>query len=98
MLKNPSHPGEIVRDALPSFRLSVAGAARVLNMPRPNLSNILDGKATLTHAVALKIEKAFGISAELLTAMQNNHSLAEARKRVDELTAGVEAQPLIPDA
>lgn len=92
-LKNPSHPGEIVADeVLPAFGLSVAAAARVLQMPRPNLANILAGKAGLSHAVALKIEKAFGVDAGLLTSMQNAWDLARARENADAITAGIERQ------
>lgn len=94
-LKNPSHPGEIIADeVLPAFGLSVAAAARVLRMPRPNLANILAGKAGLSHAVALKIEKAFKVDAGLLTAMQNAWDLARARESADRITDGVEPQTL----
>lgn len=92
-LKNPSHPGEVILDeVLPAFGLSVAAAARVLQMPRPNLANILAGKAGLSHAVALKIEKAFGVDAGLLTAMQNAWDLARARETGAHLTAGIQRQ------
>lgn len=99
MLKNPSHPGELIREqVLPAFGLTAQAAADILKMPRPNLSNIMNGKASLTHAIALKVEKAFGVSAELLTGMQNNWDLARARERTDELTAGVERQLGKPQA
>lgn len=99
MLKNPSHPGELIRDEiLPAFGLTAQAAAEALRMPRPNLSNIMNGKATLTHAIALKIEKAFGVSADLLTAMQNNYDIARIRERADEVTAGVERQVVRTDA
>lgn len=92
-LKNPSHPGEIILDeVLPAFGLSVAAAARVLQMPRPNLANILACKAGLSHAVALKIEKAFGVDAGLLTAMQNAWDLARTRETSSQMIAGIQRQ------
>lgn len=96
---NPAHPGELIRDeVLPSYGLSVAAAARVLKMPRPNLHNVLNTKANVTPAIALKIEAAFGVSAELLANMQSQWDLAQARKLGDQLTAGIERQVLAPTA
>lgn len=95
MMKNPSHPGEIIlEDTLPAYGHTIASAARVLGITRANLDRVLKGKASLSHELALKIEKAFGVSAELMTAVQNNYDLAQARKRADEITAGIERQKL----
>ena len=93
MLADPAHPGELLKsDVLPAFGLNITRAAEVLKITRANLTRVLDGKAALSHDLALKVEKAFGVSAELLTAMQNNFDLAEARRRADQITAGVERQ------
>lgn len=93
MLKSPAHPGEIIRDdILPAFGLTVAAAARVLDITRPNLTRVLQGHAALSHELALKIEKAFGVDAELLAAMQSRYDMARARERADQITAGIERQ------
>jgi len=39
--------------------------------------------------MALKIEAAFGVSAEMLTTAQNNFDLAQARARAPTITAGI---------
>lgn len=96
MLKNPSHPGEIIRDeTLPSFGLSVSGAARVLNADRASLHKVLSAQAAVSPAMALKMERAFGVSADLLLNLQTQWDLAQARKRADEITAGVVRQSLV---
>jgi addiction module HigA family antidote len=93
MLKNPSHPGEITRDeTLPYFRMSVAGAARVLLTDRQNLIKLLNGQRAMTPDMALKIEKAFGVSAQLLINAQANWDLAQAQREADRITSGVERQ------
>lgn len=86
----PAHPGEIVRDEiLPAFGLNIVQTADVLKVARPNLNNVLNGKRALSHELALKLEAAFGVSAELLTTAQNNFDLAQARARIGKITAGI---------
>ncbi|RZJ04522.1 MAG: addiction module antidote protein, HigA family [Brevundimonas sp.] len=86
----PAHPGEIIRDeVLPAFGLSIVEVADALNVARPGFNNMLNGKRALTHEMALKIEAAFGVSAEMLTVAQNEYDLARARSRAREITAGI---------
>lgn len=83
-INNPAHPGEIVlEDILPHYRLSITDAAKVLKITRPNLSNVLNGKTAMTPDLAAKIEKAFGVSAELLLSMMSNWALSRARTSED---------------
>lgn len=90
---NPAHPGEIIRDdTLPHFGLSVSAAARALNHDRASLHKILNGQSPVTPAMALKIEKAFGVSAQLLLNAQANWDLAQARCDAERITANVEVQ------
>lgn len=87
----PAHPGEIVRDEiLPAFGLSIVQAAEVLKVARPGLNNVMNGKRALSHEMALKIEAAFGVSAEMLTTAQNNFDLARARAQAPVIVAGIE--------
>lgn len=87
----PAHPGEIIRDEiLPAFGLNIVQAADVLKVARPGLNNVLNGKRALSHEMALKIEAAFGVSAEMLTTAQNNFDLAQARSRAPNIVAGIE--------
>lgn len=89
----PAHPGEIIRDeVLPAFGLNIVQAADVIKVARPGFNNILNGKRALTHEMALKIEAAFGIDADMLTKAQNEYDLAQARAHFSELTAGIQRQ------
>lgn len=90
---NPAHPGEVYRlEVLPRFGQSVASAARALNANRQNLHKLLQGQVALTPEMALKFEKAFGVDAGLMMNVQTNWDLAQARRRQEEITAGVERQ------
>jgi addiction module HigA family antidote len=65
--------------------LSVTGAARVLGVTRPALSALLNERAHLSPEMALRIEKALGVSMDTLMRMQNSFDIAQTRKREGEI-------------
>jgi addiction module HigA family antidote len=78
---NPSHPGEIIReDVIGDLGLSVTDAARLLGVGRPALSAVLNERANLSPEMALRLEKAFGVSMDLLLKMQLQFDIAQVRK------------------
>jgi antitoxin HigA-1 len=80
-LKNPVHPGEILKeDILVEAGLTVARAAEILGVGRPALSAVLNGRASLSPEMALRFEKAFGVSMELMLKMQLQFDTAKMRK------------------
>lgn len=80
-MKNPPHPGELVRDNLEELKLSVAEAADGLRVTRQQLYNVISGKSSITPEMAVRLEKAFGGAAQLWLQMQSNYDLAQVRKR-----------------
>ena len=66
----PRHPGPFVRDKVIPADMSVTGAAKRLGIGRPALSNFLNGKAALSHEMAVRLEKAFGADRKRLLDMQ----------------------------
>lgn len=85
-MKNPPHPGSFVRaEIIEPAELSVTAAADVLGVTRPALSNFLNEKAALSPDMALRIEKAFGVSMDTLMRMQSSYDIAQARKREGEI-------------
>lgn len=84
---NPAHPGEFVRtEILTPLGLSVTEAAKVLGVSRVALSNLLHGHAALSSEMAIRIEKAFGVSMETLLRMQLAWDLARARETAKSIT------------
>jgi antitoxin HigA-1 len=78
---DPAHPGEILKDdVLAELGLSVAKAAQILGVGRPALSAVLNGRASLSPEMALRFEKAFGVSMELMLKMQMQYDIARTRK------------------
>jgi addiction module HigA family antidote len=81
-MKNPPHPGDFIRTELVQpAGLSVTAAAIALQVSRPALSSLLNGKANLSGDMALRIEKAFGVKMDTLMRMQAAYDIAQTRKR-----------------
>jgi antitoxin HigA-1 len=85
-LKNPAHPGGFVKhEIIEPLGLSVTAAAGVLGVTRATLSTLLNERAHLSPEMALRIEKAFGVSMDTLMRMQNSYDIAQARSREGEI-------------
>lgn len=81
-IKNPVHPGAIVRHAcLDALGLTVTEAARGLGVTRQALNNVVNGHATISPEMAVRLAKAFGSTAEHWLRMQLAYDLAQVRKR-----------------
>lgn len=64
-MHNPPHPGKILREMwLALLSLSITEAAARLKVSRKTLSAIVNGRAAVTPEMALRLELAFGKSAE----------------------------------
>ena len=81
MMKNPAHPGGIVRDNIDELGLSVAEVARVIGVTRQQLHRLINGQHGASPDMALRLEQAFGGSADAWMRMQITYDLAQARAR-----------------
>lgn len=80
MMKNPIHPGEIIReDVLAELGLSVGEAAGRLGVSRVTLSRVLHGHARVSPNLAVRLEEAGAGTARAWLAMQSAHDLAAER-------------------
>jgi addiction module HigA family antidote len=85
-MKNPPHPGGFIRtEIVEPAGLSVTAAAFALQVSRPALSSLLNGRADLSGDMALRIEKAFGVKMDTLMRMQASYDIAQTRKREREI-------------
>jgi antitoxin HigA-1 len=66
---------------MPLLDLSVTRAAAILGVTRPALSALLNGRAALSPALALHIEKAFGPEMATLLRMPTAYDIAATRDR-----------------
>jgi addiction module HigA family antidote len=86
-MKDPPHPGYSVRfDCLEPLGLSVTKGAEILGVTRQALNNLVNGKAGISPEMAIRLDKAFGGTAEAWLALQTAFDLAQARKHARSIT------------
>jgi addiction module HigA family antidote len=81
VMKNPAHPGNLLRDNIEELGLSVAEAAKGLGVTRQQLYKVIKAESAVSPEMAVRLEKAFGGSADAWLRMQMNFDLARARAR-----------------
>lgn len=84
-MKNPPHPGGIVKDCIEDLGLSVTAAAKILDVTRPTLSRVINGKSAISPEMALRLSMAFGSTAETWLRMQTAYDLAQVRANADTI-------------
>ena len=75
LMQNPPHPGGIIKDGLDDVELTVTEAAKVLDVTRPTLSRVINGKSSISPEMAIRLSKAFGSTAEMWLRMQTAYDL-----------------------
>ncbi|HEY3912118.1 MAG TPA: HigA family addiction module antitoxin [Stellaceae bacterium] len=82
----PPHPGVFIREELlDELGLTVSEAAKVLEVRRATLSDLIHCNAALSAEMALRIEKAFGVKMETLLSMQAWYDAYAMRQRESEI-------------
>jgi addiction module HigA family antidote len=84
-MKNPVHPGRIVKGSLEDMDMTVTDAAKVLNVSRPTLSSLINGKAGLSPEMSVRLSKAFGSTPAFWLRLQHNYDLAQIEQRADTI-------------
>jgi addiction module HigA family antidote len=93
-MKNPCHPGQIIRDiCLDGFKLNVTAGATALGVTRTTLSRILNGKAGVSPEMAVRLSKAFGSTTGFWLRLQLNHDLAQVKKKASKIRVRRVAAP-----
>ncbi len=82
----PSHPGDFIRtEVIGELGLTMTKAAEILGVRRATLSALLNGHASLSPEMALRIEKAFNVSMDMLLRMQAWWDASQMRARAGEI-------------
>ena len=75
----PTHPGEVIKDELIARGIPQKEFAERIGVPYTMLNDILNERRPLSVPVALFIESALGISAELLIGLQSDYTMQKTR-------------------
>jgi addiction module HigA family antidote len=84
-MKNPSHPGELVKANLDELGINIADAAKALGITQQQLYNIVNGESAVSPEMAIRFEMAFGGSAYMWLRLQEAYDLAQARKHIENI-------------
>jgi addiction module HigA family antidote len=85
-MKNPPHPGRIVRqECIEPLGLTITAAAHHLGVTRQALNNLVNGKAGVSAEMAIRLAAAFGSRPEVWLGLQMEHDLAQATKRASRI-------------
>jgi len=83
---NPPHPGALIADILENGELSIGNSvtalAKHLRVTRATLSRVINGRSAVSADMALKLQDAFGVRADLWLSLQWKRDLwVASRKR-----------------
>jgi len=76
-MRNPPHPGLVLREYLGDIPVSTAAHLRIT---RVTLSRVLNGKAGISANMAIRLAAALGTSAEFWMNMQAQYDLWRAKR------------------
>jgi len=94
-MKNPAHPGRIVKSAcLEPLGLSITAGAKVLGVTRQTLTKVVNGRSGISPEMAIRLSKAFGSTAETWLRMQLAYDLAQARRNENKIKVRRQEVPL----
>src|SRR6202521_4002304 len=91
------HPGFYIKQHILPAGLSVKDAAKLIGVGRPALSKLLNGNASLSAEMAMRIEKAFGAKAksEELLRKQADYDKSQTGARAREISVRTYARSLM---
>jgi addiction module HigA family antidote len=86
----PIHPGEILyEEFLQPMGISMNRLAREIGVPAGRISQIVNGKRSISADTALRLGKFFGVSPELWLGMQLEYDMRIARRTIQDQLATI---------
>ena len=93
--EKPEHPGRFIREHVIPLKMSVTDAAKKLGVGRPALSNLLNGKSSLSDEMAIRLEKAFGEDHRKLLDLQAKFNRHEQSGKARSLAVHTYVPPFL---
>jgi antitoxin HigA-1 len=79
-MKQPAHPGKLIKHSIEASGLSLTDAAKRLGVTRQTLSRVINGRTSLSPEMAVRVSKAFGSTVEHWMRMQMAYDLTVIEK------------------
>jgi addiction module HigA family antidote len=92
VMKNPAHPGRLIKSELDELGVSVSEAAEKLGVTRSQLYRVINGESAVSAEMAYRLEKAIGSTADFWLRLQGKYDLARIRARA----ASIKVDKLAP--
>ena len=81
MTREAIHPGETLREDLDTLGMSAAELARRIEVPVNRITEILNGRRSITGDTALRLGRFFGTSGEFWLNLQKLYELRRAEQK-----------------
>ena len=94
MARTPIHPGEILADELEELGVSPTELARQIRVPANRISQIINGKRSITGDTALRLAHWFGTSPQF---WMNLQALYEVRMAEEDAGTEIKTLPTKPE-
>lgn len=75
----PTHPGELIRDELEARHMTQARLAQQIGVSPSMLNEVVNGKRGVNTELALLLEAAMGISADIWLRLQSDYNMHVAK-------------------
>ena len=82
-MKYPAHPGRLIRSDLEALGMGVVETARKLGVSTADLRRVLDGQASVTPEMAVKLDALIGGGATIWNRLQAQYDEAQERNKND---------------
>lgn len=89
MLKRAVHPGQILKDELDEINVTPTELARQIEVPANRMSQIINGKRSITGDTALRLGHWFNMNPQFWMNLQAQFDLAQALDGAGEEIEGL---------
>jgi antitoxin HigA-1 len=80
LMKNPPHPGRLVKREIEALGLTITEAAAALGVSRQALNNLVNEKSGISAEMAIRLSKALGNTPDTWIKLWAQYDLAQAMK------------------
>ena len=104
MLKRAVHPGQMLKDELAELGVTLPEFARQIDVPPNRVSQIINGKRSITGDTALRFGHWFGVDPQFWLNLQSHFDLVRADRETGEAIrhlptrASLSPRPGLPNA